>query len=51
MLPEEDFGKILAKSSNGDVDWPQGYEIHQEGVKLILCALYGAKSLQKASIS
>ena len=51
MLPEEDFGKILAKSSLGSVFFPEDYGIDPEGLKLILRALFGDKSIQEASFS
>ena len=48
MLPEEDFGKILAKTSLSTGKRTRT-GIDNEGLKLILGALYGIKSIQEAS--
>ena len=44
MLPEDDFGKIFAKSPGSS----EG--IDTEGLELILRALYGEKSIKKVCL-
>ena len=46
ILPEEDFGKILARNT---LNLWQDSGISPEGLQLILRALYGEQSIEQAS--
>ena len=55
MSPEDDFGKVLAKSLPRKATvFGFGSEsidgIHLDGLKLILKALYGNKSIEEVSL-